>query len=111
MFCTCVAWVCLVCLLLCKEEGFSPVSAITEMRDMGLSDILSMSLFGFGMVTMLANVHMCGIMLLLRAVFNMLLRNASPRGPMCFRCLIFSLSGPCDCYVCFVLLPLGPEKW
>ena len=26
MFCTCVAWVCLVCLLLCKEEGSSPVS-------------------------------------------------------------------------------------
>ena len=26
MFCTCVAWVCLVCLLLCKEVGSSPVS-------------------------------------------------------------------------------------
>ena len=28
----------------------------------------------------------------------MLVRNASPRGPMCFifRCLIFSLSGPCE---------------
>ena len=26
MFCTHVAWVCLICLLLCKEEGFSPVS-------------------------------------------------------------------------------------
>ena len=25
-FCTCVAWVCLVCLLLCKEECSSPVS-------------------------------------------------------------------------------------
>ena len=36
MFCTRVAWVCLVCLLLCKEEGSSPVSAITERRDMGL---------------------------------------------------------------------------
>ena len=24
--CTCVAWVCLVCLLLCKEEDSSPVS-------------------------------------------------------------------------------------
>ena len=23
-----------------------------------------------------------------------LVRNASPRGPMCFRCLIFNLSGP-----------------
>ena len=34
-----VAWVCLVCLLLCKEEGSSPVSAITERRDMGLYEV------------------------------------------------------------------------
>ena len=26
VFCTRVAWVCLVCLLLCKEEGSSPMS-------------------------------------------------------------------------------------
>ena len=48
------------------------------------------------MGTMLANYHMCGIMLVLRAVFNMLVRNASPRGPMCFSCLMFNLSGPCE---------------
>ena len=35
-------------------------------------------------------------MFLLRAVINILVRNASPRGPMCFRCLIFSLSEPCE---------------
>ena len=35
-------------------------------------------------------------MFLLRAVLNMLVRNASTRGPMCFRCLIFNLSGPCE---------------
>ena len=58
MFCTRVAWVCLVCLLLCKEEGFSPVSAITERRDMGLYEVpLSVSLLGFGMGTMLDNFH------------------------------------------------------
>ena len=35
MFCTRVAWVSLVCLLLCKEEGSSPVSfAITDRNDM-----------------------------------------------------------------------------
>ena len=50
-------------------------------------------------------------MLLLIAVLNILVRNASPRGPMCFRCLIFSFSGPCELFFCFVLLPLGPEKW
>ena len=26
----------------------------------------------------------------------MLVRNESPRGPMCVRCLIFNLSGPCE---------------
>ena len=70
MFCTRVAWLCLVCLLLFKEECSSPVSAFR--RDMGLYEVpLSMSLLGFGMGTMLANFHMCGIMLVLRAVFNM----------------------------------------
>ena len=58
MFCTRVVWVCLVCLLLCKEEGSSLVSAITERRDMGLYEVpLSMSLLGFGMGTMLV---LCG---------------------------------------------------
>ena len=71
---------------------------------------LSMSLLGFGMGTMLANLHLCGIMLL-RSVFNMLARNASPRGSMCFRCLMFNLSGPCELLFYFVLLSLGPELW
>ena len=58
MFCTRVACVCLVCLLLCKEDGSSPVSAITERRDMGLYEVpLSVSLLGFGIGTMLANFH------------------------------------------------------
>ena len=57
---------------------------------------LSMSLLGFWMGTILANFHICGIMLVLRAVFNMLVRNASPKGPMCFKCMMFSLSGPCE---------------
>ena len=58
MFCTRVAWACLACLLLCKEEGSSPVSAITERRDMGLYEVpLSVFLLGFGIGTMLANFH------------------------------------------------------
>ena len=105
MFCARVAWVCLVCLLLCKEEGSSPVSAISERRDMGLYEVpLSVSLLGFGIGTMLANFHKCGIMLVFRAVFNMLVRNASPTGPMCFRCLMFSLSGPCEFFSLFYCL-------
>ena len=52
------------------------MSAITEKRDMGLYEVpFSMSLFGFGMGTMLANFHMCGTMLVLRAVFNMLVKD------------------------------------
>ena len=72
---------------------------------MGLYEVpLSMSLLGFGMGTMLANFHMCGIMLVFRAVFNMLVKNASPRGPMCFRCLMLNLSGPCELLflLCFI---------
>ena len=72
-----------MCLLLCKEENSSLVSAITERRDMGMYEVsLSMSLLGFGIGTMLAHFHMRGIMLVLRAVFNMVVRNASPRWPI-----------------------------
>ena len=66
---------------------------------MGLYEVpLSVSWLGFGIGTMLANFHVSGIMFLLRTVLIKLVRNASPRGPMCFRCLIFSLSGPCELY-------------
>ena len=58
MFCTRVAWVCLVCLLLCKEEGSCLVSEITERRNMDIYEVpLFVSLFGFGIRTMLANFH------------------------------------------------------
>ena len=61
---------------------------------MGLYEVfLSMSLLDFTRGTMLANLHMCGIMLVVRAVLTMLVSNASPRWTMCFRCLMFSLSG------------------
>ena len=45
---------------------------------MGLYEV-PQYLLGFGMGTMLVNFHMCGIMLVLRTVFNMLVRNACPR--------------------------------
>ena len=59
MFCTRVAWVCLVCLLLCKEEGSSTVALqLLIGRDMGRYDVpLSVSLLGFGIGTMLVNFH------------------------------------------------------
>ena len=77
---------------------------------MGLYEVpLPMSLLGFGMGTMLSNFHMCGIMLVLRALFNMLVRNASPRG-----CLMFNLSGPCEllfCGECYVLVLCALLCW
>ena len=58
MLCTRVAWVCLVYLLLCREEGSSPVPAITERRDMGLYEVpLSVSLLDFVIGTMLVNFN------------------------------------------------------
>ena len=91
MFCTRVAWVCLVCLLLCKEEGSSPVSF----------QLLRGGIWAYEVPLPLS---VCGIMFLLRAVLNILVRNVSPRGPMCFRCLIFNLSGPCELLflLCFI---------
>ena len=42
-----------------RQEGSSPVSAITERRDMSLYEVpLSMCLLGFGIGTMLVNFHM-----------------------------------------------------
>ena len=73
----CVWYVCFYV----RKKALLSVFAITERRDMGLYEV-PLSLLGFGMGTMLANLHMCGIMLVLRAVFNMLVRNASPRGPI-----------------------------
>ena len=46
---------------------------------MGLYEVsVYMPLLGFGIGTMLANFHMCRIMFLLGAVFNILVKNASP---------------------------------
>ena len=45
-------------------------------------------------------------MFLLRAVLNVLVRNTSLRGHMCFRRLIFIYHDLVNCYFCFVLLPL-----
>ena len=81
------------------------VFVITERKDMGLHEMpLSMSLLGFCMEIMLTNFRTCGIMLVLRTCFNMFVRDAKPRGPMCFRYLMYSLSGPCDVLflLCFI---------
>ena len=59
MFCTRAAWVCLVCLLLCKEEDSFPVSLqLLRGGDVGLYEVrLCVSLLVFGIRTMLANFY------------------------------------------------------
>ena len=108
MFCTRVAWVCLVWYVCCcvRRRLLSNVFATNERRVMGLYDVpLSIYLLGFGMGSMLANFHMCSIMLVLRAVLNMLVWNESPRGPMCFsECNVVSdecaVPTPLHCATC-----------
>ena len=68
-----------------------------------------MSLFGLGIVIMLANFHMWGIMFLLRAVVYMLVRKVGPRGPMCFKCLMLRLSGPTE--LLFLLCCIASWTW
>ena len=91
MFCTRVVWACLVYLLLCKEEGASPVSAITERGDIVLYEVpLSMSLLGCGRGTMLTNFHMCWYYVGVKSK-------------------MFSLSGHCE--LLFLLCFIGSELW
>ena len=49
---------------------------------------------------MFANFHLYGITFLLRAVFLHTREKCVPRGPKCFRCLMFSLS---TCELLFLL--------
>ena len=61
----CVLYPCCVGVFAVMSERrlFSRVFAITEKRDVGLYEVpLFMYLLGFGMGTMLANIHMCYIM-------------------------------------------------
>ena len=44
-------------------------------------------------------------------VLHMLVRYASPSGPMCLRCLLLTLSGHVELLFLFCLLPLGLVLW
>ena len=75
---------------------------------MGIYEVpLFMSLLGFWMGTMLANIHMCGIMLLLRAVLHILEGNASPRGPCVLGDSCLVCQDPVSCYFCILDLSCG----
>ena len=102
MFVSCVHAVAVLNAAFCMT--CSLLMLIEDARDDNMEE--AYLLLGFGMGTMLANFHMCGIMLVLRAVFNMLVRNVSPRGPMCFRCLMLC-QDRASCYVYCVFLDLS----
>ena len=57
-------WMCLVCLMLCKDEGSSPVSLHVLRGGIWACMRCTSLCLGFVMGDMLANIHMCSIMLL-----------------------------------------------
>ena len=91
---------------------FSSVFAITEGRDMGpYGGALVCVFVGFWDRYNVSQLP-CVRYYVFGSRFKILVRNTSPRGPMCFMCLIFSFfQDPVSCYFCIVLLPLGSEKW
>ena len=76
---------CLACLLLCKEEGSSPVSlqllrgGIWALYEVPLS--VSLLVLDRDYVSQLPCVR---YYVFVKSSFNILVRNASPRGPMLF---------------------------
>ena len=76
---------------------FSNVLASVDKREIGLYEVpMLLLLLGLGMGIMLASFQVCGIMLVLSASVYICVRKVSPRGPRCFRCLMFILSGPVE---------------
>ena len=79
---------------------FSSILAIGDKRAIGLYEVpIFGSLLGFGIVTILASFHCFGIVFVLSAVLYMCVRNSMARGPRCFMCLMFMLSGPVELFV------------
>ena len=79
-------------------QSSSPVSAITKRRDMGMYEVPLSVFIGFWDGDYASQRPYVWYYVGVRAFFNMLVRNASPSVPMCFRFLIFSLSGPCELF-------------
>ena len=103
----CCVEMCGMLFVMYGSSVFVSVFAITERGEMGLYDVpMLMSLFGFGIGMMFAGYHVLGMLLLFSDVLYMLVRYASPSGPMGLRCLI-PLSGSVEllfllCYIAYV---------
>ena len=77
MFYTRVAWVCLVCLLLCKEEGSSPV-ALQLLRGGIWACMRCPCLFGFWDRDYVSQLPCVRYYVFVKNSLNILVRNASP---------------------------------
>ena len=83
----------LQCLCNYREEGYRPVCGALVCVIVGFWDR--------DCVSQLPCLRYYGVV---KNSLSIFVRNASPRGPMYFRCLIFCLSGPCELLflLCFI---------
>ena len=89
-----------VCLLLCKKEGSSPESAITERKDVGLYEVpLYMCFFAFWDGDYVSQLPCVWYYVGVRCSFQHAREKYESR------------KANVSCYFYFVLLPLGPELW
>ena len=96
---------CLVCLLLCREEGSSSV-LITERRGIGLYEVpLSVSLFGFEIVYV-SQLPCVRYYVFVKSSFKHTREECESKRAYVFRCLMFNLSGLVNCNFFYGLLDL-----
>ena len=84
---------------------FSSVFAITETKDMGQYEVPSFYIFVvFWDRDYVSQLSYVRDYVVVKSILSMIVINASLRGSMCFMCLIFSLSGPCELLflLCFI---------
>ena len=65
-------------------------SVLLSLREVRWVCMMIMSLFGFRIGKMFVSGHVLGVMLLFSDMLYMLVRYASPSGPMCLRCLMLT---------------------
>ena len=85
---------------------FSSVFAITERRDMVLYEVPMYNVFtGFWDGDYVGQLPYVWYYVIVKNIFI----HSSSRGPMCFRLIMFSLSGPCE--LLFLLCFIASWRW
>ena len=111
-FCIRVAWACLVCLLLCKEEGF--LWCLSNYWEEGYADgpvwgALVYVFIGFWDGDYVSQLPYVCYYDVVKSRFQHASEDASPKGLMCFRCLMCSLLRPCE--LLFLLCFIASWTW